>query len=258
MALVLKNYKIEKSYGKRSEIFIYTMVSKVMLSYGGNHLTIAKMMALSDEEFEKLFLDRWSHVGKKDKEEHQGFIFMWKLYITGSWMHSKEKVIVSINPSCQQNFINVQLVNRLQVPTKNIQSTQVEGENVQIFKDLKITMDKYVLHSDFCAIDMNDVDVILGYPWMETIGTININVEKKFVKLWYKKKKITLQDVSLSKKEGPMGESKEVIAESEVESEAESTEGHEAKPQEGHNKEAKEIIDSKEHHIAELKKKIDS
>jgi hypothetical protein len=32
-------------------------------------------------------------------------------------------IIVSINPSCQQNFINVQLVNRLQVPTNNIQST---------------------------------------------------------------------------------------------------------------------------------------
>jgi hypothetical protein len=92
---------------------------------------------------------------------------MWKLHITGSWMYSKEKVIVSINPSCQQNFINVQLVNRLQVPAKNIQSTQVEGENVQIFKDLKITMDKYVLHSNFCAIDMNDVDIILGYPWMK-------------------------------------------------------------------------------------------
>jgi hypothetical protein len=80
-------------------------------------------------------------------------------------------------------------------------------------------------------------------------------VEKKFVKLWYKKKKITLQDVSLSKKEGPMGESKEVIAESEVESEVESTEGDEAKPQEGHNKKSKEIIDSKEHYVVELKKK---
>jgi hypothetical protein len=29
-----------------------------------------------------------------------------------------KKIIVSINPSCMQNFINVQLVNRLQVPDK--------------------------------------------------------------------------------------------------------------------------------------------
>jgi hypothetical protein len=42
--------------------------------------------------------------------------------------------------------------------------------------------------------------------------TININVKKKFLKLWYKKKKITLQDVCLSKKDGPMESSKEVIA----------------------------------------------
>jgi hypothetical protein len=49
----------------------------------------------------------------------------------------------------KHNFINVNLAKILQVPTKNIQSTYVEGENVQIFKDLNITMDKYVLHLDF-------------------------------------------------------------------------------------------------------------
>jgi hypothetical protein len=38
---------------------------------------------------------------------------------------------------------------------------------------------------------MDDVDV-LGYPWMELVGTVNINVKKKFLKLWYKKKKIKL------------------------------------------------------------------
>jgi hypothetical protein len=103
------------------------------------------------------------------------------------------------------------LAKRLQVPTKHIQSTQVEGENVQIFKDLKITMDKYVLHSYFHAIDMDDVDIILGYPWMDSIGTININVQKKFMKLWYKKNKITLQDISLTKQEGPKVAHEEVL-----------------------------------------------
>jgi hypothetical protein len=41
------------------------------------------------------------------------------------------------------------LVNRLKILAKNIQSTQVKGKNVQIFKDLKDSMDKYVLHSYF-------------------------------------------------------------------------------------------------------------
>jgi hypothetical protein len=61
--------------------------------------------------------------------------------------------------------------------------------------------------------------------------------------------------VSLSKKDGPMEASKEVIAQSEVESEAESTEGDEEKLQEGHNQEAKEVIDSKAQSVADLKKK---
>ena len=76
---------------------------------------------------------------------------------------------------------------------------------MKFFKDLKLSMDKYVLHSNFEALDMGDEYIVLGYPWIESMGTININVQNKFLKLWYKKKKITLQDVSLSKKECPMG-----------------------------------------------------
>jgi len=64
------------------------------------------------------------------------------------------------------------LVNRLQIPTKNVQSTQIEGENIQSFKDLKITMDKYVFHSDFYAMDMDEVDIVLGYPWLESVDTV--------------------------------------------------------------------------------------
>jgi hypothetical protein len=80
---------------------------------------------------------------------------------------------------------------------------QVEGENDQNFKDLNITMDKYVLHSNFHAIDRDDVDIILD--------TVNINLQKKFMKLWYKKEKITFQDISLIKQQGPEAEHEEVI-----------------------------------------------
>jgi hypothetical protein len=70
-----------------------------------------------------------------------------------------------------------------------------------------------------------------------------------------KKKKITLQDVSLNKKDGPTEASKEVIVESEGESMTESTEGDEAKPHEGHNREAKKVLDSKAQCVVDLKKK---
>jgi hypothetical protein len=130
---------------------------------------------------------------------------MLQIHNIGSWMYSIRKVIISINPSRKHNFINANLAKRLQLPTKNIQSTQVEGENIQNFKDLEITMDKYVLHSYFYVINMDDVDIILGFYWMDSTNTVNINMQMIFLKLWYNNKKITLQDISLTKKEGPKG-----------------------------------------------------
>ena len=112
-----------------------------------------------------------------------------------------------------------------------------------------------MLYSYFYAIGMDDVDIVLGYPWMDSVGTININAQKKNLKLSYKKNKIIMQDVSLSKKEGLTEVSKVVITESKVEYESKSIEIHEEKPKDRHNKEAKNIIESKAHHVAELKKK---
>lgn len=114
-------------------------------------------------------------------------------------MIQKEKIIVSINPSCKHNFINVNLVKKLQIPTNHIENTQVDDEDVQVYKDLKISMDKYVLHGDFYTSKMDNMDIVLRYSWMESMATININVQNKFLKLWYKKKKITLQDISINK-----------------------------------------------------------
>ena len=92
----------------------------------------------------------------------------------------KENIIVSIIRSCKHNFMYVNLGKKLQVPIKHIQSTQVDGENFQFFKDLKIAIDKYVLHSEFYFLDIDGVDVVLGYLLMQSMGTVNINVENKF------------------------------------------------------------------------------
>jgi hypothetical protein len=215
----------------------------------------SEWMSLSEEVLEKLLLGKWSHTKSKDKYITKSLFSCGKSILQVHGCIHKENVIVYINPSCQQSFINVRLVNRLQVPANNIHNTQVEGENVQIFKDLKITMDKYVLHSYFYAMDMDEVDIVFGYPWIESVGTININVQNNCLKLWYKKKKITLQDVSLSKKYGPMEASKDVISESQVESKENSTEGDEEKLQEGHNEEAKDDIVSMAQSVVDLKKK---
>ena len=82
-----------------------------------------QLIRLPEEELEKLFLDRWSHVGKQDKAITNGLFSCDKSILHVHGCIHKENFMVSINPSFQQNFINVQLVKRLEIPTKNIQST---------------------------------------------------------------------------------------------------------------------------------------
>jgi len=158
-----------------------------------------QLSKLSDAEFERVLLDKWSRTRKKDNETRKGLFSTSVSLLQVHGLIQKEKIIIFINPNCKHNFMNVNLVKKLQVPTKHIENTQVDNEDVKVYKDLKISMDKYVLHGDFYASEIDNMDVVLGYPWMESMGTININVQKKFFKLWYKKKKITLQDISINK-----------------------------------------------------------
>ena len=81
---------------------------------------------------------------------------------------------------------------------------------MEIFKYLKVSMGNYVLHSYFHSKDMENVDIFLGYPWMKSMGIVNINAKKKFLNPWYKKRKITLQDVSHTKQEALKGLKEEV------------------------------------------------
>ena len=101
------------------------------------------MDALSDEEFEQVFLDKWSLAKNKYQVGHMSLFSILKFH----GCIQKENILVSISPSCKHNFIHVNLAKKLRVPAKHIQITHVDGEKFQNCKDLKITMDKYVLHS---------------------------------------------------------------------------------------------------------------
>ena len=43
----------------------------------------------------------------------------------------------------------------------------------------------------------SDGDLVLGLPWLKTLGTFILNAEKTFMTLPYKKKKITLLDINM-------------------------------------------------------------
>lgn len=130
------------------------------------------VVQLPHEKLEKLLLEKWSQARKQDKEKHVGSFLTGIFLLQVHGLIQKEKIILSINPSCKQNLINVNLARKLQVLAKHIEKTQ----DVQVYKYLKLSMDKCVLHGDFYTSDMDNMDVFFGYPWMESVGNININV----------------------------------------------------------------------------------
>ena len=65
--------------------------------------------------------------------------------------------------------------------------------------NLQLTINEYKFTSQFnvSTIYLNEVDIILGSPWMETLGSVILNMKKKFLTFSYKKKQLTLKDVSM-------------------------------------------------------------
>ena len=47
------------------------------------------------------------------------------------------------------------------------------------------------------SLDQDKVDIILGSPWLDTLGTFMFNTRKKFLTFDYKKKNASFQDVTL-------------------------------------------------------------
>ena len=59
-----------------------------------------------------------------------------------------------------------------------------------------------------------DGDIILGLPWIKTLGTFILNAEKKFLTFSYKRKRITFQDITMkSEIEPPTSEEFQDISE---------------------------------------------
>jgi hypothetical protein len=64
---------------------------------------------------------------------------------------------------------------------------------------LQLNIGDYTFVSQFTVVSLwsNEVDILLGSPWMETLGSFILNTKNKFLTFSYKKKKITLQDIKL-------------------------------------------------------------
>ena len=113
-----------------------------------------------------------------------------------------KNIIISTTPDERNNYISDGFLNELVIPDSNI------GERLDFCKnkeyaisDLQWNIVDYTSVSQFIVKSLwsSDGDLVLGLPWLKTLGTFILNDEKKFLTFPYKKKKITLSDINMKK-----------------------------------------------------------
>jgi len=122
----------------------------------------------------------------------------------------KEKnVSIHLDPNKTKNYINIELANQISISESMIiKKETIFGDEFDV-KGLQLSINQYKFISQFQVTKMSnkDVDIMLGSPWMESLDTFIFNLKKKFLTFSFKKKKITLWDVTMkSSSESPTTE----------------------------------------------------
>jgi hypothetical protein len=128
-----------------------------------------------------------------------------------------KNINIAICPNARKNHINVDLANQLMVLEPNIieNDTCLSDEKYEI-NNLQLSIGDYKFIGQFNVVSMyqDSVDIILGSTWVHILGTFVFNTRRKFFTFSYKKKKITLQDVTMkSISEAPSSEDLKDISE---------------------------------------------
>ena len=86
------------------------------------------------------------------------------------------------------------------IPESNIREEIEFWDKKQIeISGLQLNVGDYMVTSKFIVSSLwsFDGDIILGLPWIKTLGTFILNAEKKFLTFSYKQKRITFQYITM-------------------------------------------------------------
>ena len=94
---------------------------------------------------------------------------------------------VLIDSGSTHNFVNTSLAkifNLFVCPVPNMKLMVEDGnkiDNVGKCHKVKLQMHEYNLESDFFAVPLGGVDVLLGIQWLQTLGTYSTNHQENFI-----------------------------------------------------------------------------
>lgn len=109
------------------------------------------------------------------------------------------QLIVLIDSGATHNFIDHRLMRHLGLVAEETRGYGVitgSGEPVRgggICRDVTLKMQGYSVTFDFLPLELNNVDIILGIQWLETLGEMRVNWKLQTMKIPMEGKMITLQ-----------------------------------------------------------------
>ena len=111
----------------------------------------------------------------------------------------EKEISIHICPDKKKNHISIDLSNQLIISKTSVIETKYLFGNKYDIKDLPLILKDYklLLNFEVTTIYEKEVYMILGSTWLDTLGSLILNFEKKFLMFSYKKKKITLHDISV-------------------------------------------------------------
>jgi len=113
----------------------------------------------------------------------------------------KKKIIVLIDSGSTHNFTHCKIMKELNCflyPAPECQVMVSSGETINCSikcHNIKLSIGEYVLSSPMLSIPMGGADVVLGFEWLQLLGTIAFSFQEFFMKFSSEGKEVELRGI---------------------------------------------------------------
>ena len=112
-----------------------------------------------------------------------------------------KKVIMMIDLGSTHNFIHFKIdkdLNCFIYPAPEFQVMVADGKTINCIgkcHNINLSMGEYALKIPIITIPLGGVDNLLGFQWLQSLGTLSFNFQELFMKFFWEEKEFELRGI---------------------------------------------------------------